>query len=341
MGTPEEWLLWRRDFDEVLKGMHLTTGPAHFAQARTLLSGEALRTFNEKANTLPNATIGNCKECIKAVTEMIFPPNAAARQRIYLVQNLKKPRGITVRQFSARLSELNAYLERFPQGQRIDDNDLRYSFFRALPKAWQRSMGQQGLVIHTVTLRDVVERAERFETTENIYDDVHKGRDANTGRNAGANTGPKRGRGNNNNNNNNHNGHKKKKARTGHYCLVHGPDRGHNSDECKVLKSFADKSRQIYNSNRANTDSWKNRRNNNNGNYRNNNGNNNYSNSNNHNIGNKRNFTRAEVHALLTQVTGRQAENNAIDTESAASSSHSNGASTFTDAEIEALMNNE
>ena len=51
-GTPEEWLLCKRDINRVIKGQNVTTGPEMYAMARRILDGEALTAFELAATLL-------------------------------------------------------------------------------------------------------------------------------------------------------------------------------------------------------------------------------------------------------------------------------------------------
>jgi hypothetical protein len=52
MGTPEQFILWKRDLEKVLTGQNVVAPPDKFAMARRLLDGDALAAFNKEATTL-------------------------------------------------------------------------------------------------------------------------------------------------------------------------------------------------------------------------------------------------------------------------------------------------
>ena len=53
-GTCEEWLQHRKDIQRVIVGHNITNGTAKYGVAKCLLEGEALTTFEAKAQELRN-----------------------------------------------------------------------------------------------------------------------------------------------------------------------------------------------------------------------------------------------------------------------------------------------
>ena len=49
-GTPEEWLLWKRSFESIRKGLNLTTGATVYGMIHQLLSGEVLRGIQQEGS---------------------------------------------------------------------------------------------------------------------------------------------------------------------------------------------------------------------------------------------------------------------------------------------------
>ena len=64
-GTPEEWLKFQRDFNRVVVGQGLTTGPTRYQMMRRLLEGDALAKFNTVAQELGNETLNNFQTCVQ------------------------------------------------------------------------------------------------------------------------------------------------------------------------------------------------------------------------------------------------------------------------------------
>ena len=55
-GTPEEWLVTKKNIEKVIAGQNITTPAAKYAMTRRILEGDALAKFNTAAMTLGNET---------------------------------------------------------------------------------------------------------------------------------------------------------------------------------------------------------------------------------------------------------------------------------------------
>ena len=141
-GTPEEWLLFKKNVNRVITGQDKTTGPPKYVLARRLLQGEALATFDNKATELGNETVAHFKECPTAVTNFIFPVRSSMLQKRYMRRFLRKPAEMTTREYVARVPELNNYLPEFPQvnGNDVDvipPEKIRDMLEFGVPASWQ------------------------------------------------------------------------------------------------------------------------------------------------------------------------------------------------------------
>ena len=219
-GTCEEWLRHKKNIRTILTGLNATNGPSSFSIARRLLEGEPLSAFNAKASEVGTETVLHFKDCMDAVTQMVFPQRALQRQRRYMRRNLRKPRDVTIRNFRTRLLELNSYLTEFPgtggDAQKLDDDDLKELMEFAIPNTWQKAMVLQGFNPVDKTIDDFVEFCERLEFAEQMTDSV-------TGKNSNASQNESKKR-------QGHNGSKtsegakipkKKCQKTGDWCYLH------------------------------------------------------------------------------------------------------------------------
>jgi hypothetical protein len=103
-GTPEQWLNFLTKVREVLEGQGLTTGPQKYAMMSTLLKGDALSFFNQKAIEVGNETVVNFKKMIKHMTNHIIPHRAVMYQERYMLGGLRKPENMTTRNVIALLN---------------------------------------------------------------------------------------------------------------------------------------------------------------------------------------------------------------------------------------------
>ena len=255
-GTPEEWLKFLENFRKVLVGQDLTTGVTQFAMARRLLLGDTLAQFEKKIKEVKNAavaaaeegtaitnadveTIDNLKTCLQAVTVSVFPQKSLQTQKRYMRRILRKPQGMKIRDYFAQYVQLNEYLQEFPPflpNQHLPDDEVLEHAEFAIPNSWQKQMVMHGFNTIARTMDDFIEFCERLELSESIYDKTHlKSQKATTQTGSGGTT-PKGG----NDKSTGKQSGKNRKA-TNYYCLYHGDNSTHNTDQCKVLKAQAER----------------------------------------------------------------------------------------------------
>ena len=246
-GTPEEWLKFQLNLNRVFVGQNLTTAVPKYAMIRRLLMGDVLSTFNAKARVLTTETNANLKICLNAVTETVFPKKAMQTQKRYMRRMLRKPIDLKIRDYFARYEELNDYLESFPPfgpNQRLPNDEVMEHAEFAIPNSWQKQMVLQGFNVADHTMDEFIEFCERLEFGESIFDTTHnkKSRQMTHTQKGKNGTNSTRNEGKfNYNNNYNSNKNQGNKRKTSHYCLYHGSNTTHNTDDCKVLKAQAER----------------------------------------------------------------------------------------------------
>ena len=139
-----------------------------------------------------------------------------------------------IRSYCARFAELNKYLESFPPfggvEQKLPRDEVLEHLEFEIPNVWQKQMVMQGFVTLEHTVEDFVEFCERMEFGEEAYDSSHASQKANT-RTGAREAGSKQSA-------NNSSSSLKRKSK---FCLYHGHNSTHVTDECKVLKNQAEK----------------------------------------------------------------------------------------------------
>jgi hypothetical protein len=80
-GSPEEWILWRADHNEVCTGMLIATGSSKNWMVWQMLSDEPLKEFEQTMATFATETNANSNRALDAVANTIFPTNAYAKQK--------------------------------------------------------------------------------------------------------------------------------------------------------------------------------------------------------------------------------------------------------------------
>ncbi len=140
-GSPEEWILWQRDFNEVCVGMDIATGANHDRMVRQLLSDEPLKEFERLLATFATETVANCNLALDAVAVQIFPNNAHAKQKKHLRQGMWKPRALTIRSACRRVCELNDQLSSYPnQAGALPVDELKSAFIDLCLPEWQQEL---------------------------------------------------------------------------------------------------------------------------------------------------------------------------------------------------------
>ena len=179
-GTPEEWLEFLYVWDKVKNGQKLSTDTAKAAVFANMLRGEALRVFEirRKQHTLDD-TSNNFDTVVQEVTKYFFPEQALIDQKRFLRHyNCKKP-SMMVREYVARLQDINQKLNQFPPfaaNQAMSDNKLIEILEYSMPHVWNVEMRAHGFVPHTKTLSEVVEFYERTEILEKVRGvNLHQG----------------------------------------------------------------------------------------------------------------------------------------------------------------------
>ncbi len=236
-GTPEEWFKFRRDLDRVFTGQNLTTGPQQCAMVRRPLDGDALTKFNESATATGDETLPNLSAVLGAVTTHVMPQRALAHQKRCMRRFMRKPLSVTARSFVARVNELNTHSSDFPpfnENQAPPQDEIVDILEFAIPNRWRNQATSQGfdIMIHTPT--EFVEFCERIELVET---NEEKSPGENSNKEKATETSHKRGF------------ERKSEDSEGSAkkdCLPHGENCGHTTDECKVLKSQADKMKATY-----------------------------------------------------------------------------------------------
>ena len=234
IGTPEECLAFRTDFDKVCVGQNVTTGPGQCSLARRSLTGEALTMFDNHAAASNQESVPNCQKCLDAVRDSVFPHRAAAMQKQCMRQFLKKPENVKTRKWLARAFELNKHLPRFPpsgdppvQVTKLDNNEIKDIAECGVPHRWAAQLRLQNFNVGEKTIGQFINFCERFESVEGTEGskDGPKPNDKQTSR------AKKRGR------TDDHNGRDKSDVEC--HCMLHGENDNHDSNKCKKLLALA------------------------------------------------------------------------------------------------------
>ena len=176
-GTCEEWLIFRKNLNKVIKGLNLTNGSGKFELARNLLTGDALSIFDTAASPEEiTETNSNFEACLDSVALAVFPTRAELYQKRYLRRSLDKPDDMTMREFMSRIQEINEYLPQFPvdyEGhpvRKLSESELVEIGEYAIAENWQDTMHLHNIDPLTVGVAEFIEFCERLETLDRSDD---------------------------------------------------------------------------------------------------------------------------------------------------------------------------
>ena len=244
-GTPEDFLKWRKDYDKVIRGQNLTTGPSKYAMARNLLQGDALRVFNTAASTEGNETNENFQKVLNALTRHIFPRKALVRQKRYMRRQMRKPYNMKIRTYVARVREMNDDFPLYPPFEadvKLADDELADIIEAGIPNSWQKAMLLHNFDVADKSTDELVEFCERLETAEEIYGETHTPNKKRTRSNGNPRDTAKNGSKHSAKNKNRFS--KKKRHEDDEDCPLH-KDGTHTQQDCRVLKQQAQNMRSV------------------------------------------------------------------------------------------------
>ena len=116
-GTPEELLIFLDLVDKAIVGTNITDAPDKYALLRRLLKGEALSAFNNTTDKYGTKTEDNFVNVQHDLIKHIFPRQALSKQKCWMRRFLRKPATMSTREFMSRMTEINHFLDSFPDFQ--------------------------------------------------------------------------------------------------------------------------------------------------------------------------------------------------------------------------------
>ena len=129
-----------------LVGQHATNSLAQFAFTRRLLQSQVLLVFKNAADIKNGKMLVTFREVLKAVTLDVFPKKSLVNQHWCMRRFLRKPCGMSVKDYIASVVEINSYLTDFPPvnvttpGTMLTDNKLLDLLEFGIPVKWQKHM---------------------------------------------------------------------------------------------------------------------------------------------------------------------------------------------------------
>ena len=241
-GEPEVWLDFMKTVDKVFKGQHLTTGPARYSLYRRALRGDALAAFESAAATQGAETVAHLELVMNSVSNHVFPERAVRTQKRWMRRQLRKPHDLSIREWVARVVELNDQIPNYPHpegegpSEKLDDDELMDILEFGVPNSWQKQMILHDFDPVQKSTTEFIQFCERIEKTEDkpmgskSSEKSTKKRGLNYVSRSGGQT--KRG--------------SSPESKGSKYCMLHGTNNNHSTEECRTLKHQADRMKQTY-----------------------------------------------------------------------------------------------
>ena len=177
---------------------------------------------NDLSNYYTSATI---TVGLRGLVTAIAPAKALQKVKRYLRRECRKPADMKIREYYTLLSRINNdEIPNLPpfggDAQKITPDEINDIICYGVPKSWTKEMDRQGKDPDTMTPNQLVNFLEQIENAEDFVPD-------------GTVKNKKDGKKKSSKSNNNKEGD--------FYCMVHGKNHTHNSDDCNVLKREAKK----------------------------------------------------------------------------------------------------
>lgn len=181
--SPEAWVKWCMELQEVIRDFPLTDGNQKIAMAIALLKGRArekvqhthirLLAENDKSNLQKDSdTLFN--DTISEVGQSYFPILHAYRKQVYYMKRYLRIGNNTVREFAARLRELNNYLPYFPKEngkpppESLSDDELIEILNQAKPEEWQAAILGANIEVFDFNFQQTIDYFEKLEVKQKL-----------------------------------------------------------------------------------------------------------------------------------------------------------------------------
>jgi hypothetical protein len=175
-GTVEEYIMWKRDLAKIMVGQRVIDPAGKYAMTRRLLDGDALAAFDRAAERLGNETNVHYYSTMQELAKHVFPAHALVLQRQWFRRYMRKPGKHKMREYVARINEINAMLVEFPPAfnvtQKIDDDEMKDLLEFSIPWQWRIEMVKQAFRPVEHTIPEIMEFCEHQEIANAVQDAV-------------------------------------------------------------------------------------------------------------------------------------------------------------------------
>ena len=182
----------------------------------------------------PAPDLASLKFGFEAVIEYMSPHKVLAKQKRWMRRSMRKTQDMSVREYANRLITINNdELTELPpfdgNAQRLSDDEIIDILTSGIPKSWIREMDKQNFDPTEGTITEVLNFCERMESSEEGFEKVRNDQKTNgKGGNPKANGKPKL-----------HNAGSK-------FCMLHGSNNTHDTEDCHIMKKTAESLKTGY-----------------------------------------------------------------------------------------------
>jgi hypothetical protein len=172
------------------------------------------------------------KEAIGKAICQLMPTRIMTRVKRDMRRNMRKPMHLSIRKYAAHLLRINRdeipELPPYNRNNMLPEDEIKEIIIYSIPKTWVKEMDRQSKDPYNMTIGDIVDFLEGIEMSE-THDKSATKVEAKNG----------------NNKKSTKNGDSKKDygSKKEKYCLIHGKNNTHSSDECKTLQAQVKKSK--------------------------------------------------------------------------------------------------
>jgi hypothetical protein len=156
-------------------GNNVTTGPIQYQYWRTCLDGTASNKFNEFAVQVGNETTAHLVLVERRLVTYFAPREVLSQQARYIRHYMRKPAGISTRQYISAVHVLAKQHDR--TNQKILEPDLMDILVSKALKTHRELMVEQGFNPQTTSTDEFVEICERAESKDALQKSVNKSDD--------------------------------------------------------------------------------------------------------------------------------------------------------------------
>ena len=117
-GHPEEILQLLTKFDKAVVRTGTSSNVGNITFMKTLLWCEVLREYDWIIVTFGGTTVTHLQDIRKLLIKYLFPINARVKQKRAMRRMMRKPRGVKLQQFAARLQALINLLPKIPESEK-------------------------------------------------------------------------------------------------------------------------------------------------------------------------------------------------------------------------------